>query len=681
MARALRLQSTDLNDPEVADIDRIASYDCNCQFCVHVEKRFGRKELKNGHKEDYEYLFSCAYMECVAHFHGEMAEFFWPTLNQIGGYIREMNRGHRHDSIIDHHGDWNWNKKANAGRLLAKQLADAQEINEANTQQFISFSKLHSDKTAEWKSCDRLRPVKEKGKEVQSVYRHMKTKGSVLNFVQAAIYDAMLSEEANINSTATVAAPGSLAALLQDGIKIQDDQLVMPTVAGFVSDLRACDVQDEKLYLPSDFFTPQRFELKLQDAAEHKMRLREGEAYDAIHSVQTIVNSLSTLYSLLKKHDRGQAANTQSTTRREDGEFRRDLQMARYNAAHTALISLDEKNVSHFPVMTEHSTVMKSTMDRHPVGASRKRDGAAMAWGSGAMARGSTSGLGARELEGEAKRRRLEAGEDAAGSGTQMPRRQPSDRFQWARTEAEMERQQEQYEQKLAEFKRKIRSFERESDIWSSMAKDHATNPGHAAYAKKKAAMFAEMGQDCKDKLRGCYAKPDALLEVKRIVDFVMELRGSQDARLAEHSIANRVTYPGEWWGYLKYLYIVFKCNFKKRLLRVGEENDNEEKEMMRACIKTCEQNEERMDFLSESAESLKIKVVFLCEPREWDRHENWPDNVRGRAKQEYPRKNETHAFKRCGLQDAEKYKIAGVRGVLMRLEEEEYDRNLYIET
>jgi hypothetical protein len=56
-------------------------------------------------------------MECVAHFHGEMAEFFWPTLNQIGGYIREMNRGHRHDSIIDHHGDWNWNKKANAGSL------------------------------------------------------------------------------------------------------------------------------------------------------------------------------------------------------------------------------------------------------------------------------------------------------------------------------------------------------------------------------------------------------------------------------------------------------------------------------------------------------------------------------------------------------------------------------------
>ncbi|KAJ7254743.1 hypothetical protein C8J57DRAFT_1518371 [Mycena rebaudengoi] len=62
-------------------------------------------------------------------------------------------------------------------------------------------------------------------------------------------------------------------------------------------------------------------------------------------------------------------------------------------------------------------------------------------------------------------------------------------------------------------------------------------NPGHAAYAKKKAAMFAEMGQDCKDKLRGCYAKADALLEAKRIVDFVIELRGPQDARLAEHGV------------------------------------------------------------------------------------------------------------------------------------------------
>ncbi|KAJ7131849.1 hypothetical protein C8R43DRAFT_956812 [Mycena crocata] len=664
IARALRLASIDLSDPEVADIDRIASYDCNCQFCVNVGTRFGRSELSKvkaliqifrwsipfvhvkGHKADCEYLFSCAYKQCAAHFHGETAEYYWPALNQIGGFIRQMNPGHRHDTIIDCHGDWNWGKKSNAGRLLAKQLADALELYEANTEHFISLSKLHADKVAEWKSRDRSPPVKQKGKDVESVYRHKQSKVPS----QVTIYDAMLAEEADTNFISKVEPQGSLAALLHEGILIQDDQrrlagaikldvihplesrkkevvsrrtklrerlthtwrgdqkTVMPVVLSFVSSQPACPIEKERLYLPSDFTLEERQQLDLGRAAQHEMQLREGQAYDAILRVQSITKTLSAMYSSQVKQDRQQKQNTKSTTRREDTELRRDMQIDRYNAARAAMIALrsgEDDPADIFPVMTVGDTYMKSTMDGRQIGASRNRDGAAMAWTAGAMGSGSTLGLAAREHEPEAKRRRTEGGEVAEASGTQMPRRAPGtssvaanertnklplakstrrakgkpvevaretkpvdswiwkprrgkmneeemkswseegDRVQWARAEAEMERQQEAYEQKLAEFKRTMRSFHRESDIWKTVAMEHdeAKKAGHAAFARKEAAMLAQMNRDCEDKLRGCYSKAEEVLKADRIVNLVIDLREPQDARLAECGVARERDY------------------------------------------------------------------------------------------------------------------------------------------
>ncbi|THV03425.1 hypothetical protein K435DRAFT_817263 [Dendrothele bispora CBS 962.96] len=43
------------------------------------------------------------------------AEYYWVELNQVGGYTRQMNNGHREDTIISHHNDWNWRKTVNLG--------------------------------------------------------------------------------------------------------------------------------------------------------------------------------------------------------------------------------------------------------------------------------------------------------------------------------------------------------------------------------------------------------------------------------------------------------------------------------------------------------------------------------------------------------------------------------------
>ncbi|KAJ7683159.1 hypothetical protein B0H14DRAFT_2654984 [Mycena olivaceomarginata] len=58
------------------------------------------------------------------------------------------------------------------------------------------------------------------------------------------------------------------------------------------------------------------------------------------------------------------------------------------------------------------------------------------------------------------------------------------DRVQWFRAEAEMQRWQEQKEQKLIELLRTVRRYLKMQQVWTQLA------DGHAAYATQKAAMY-----------------------------------------------------------------------------------------------------------------------------------------------------------------------------------------------
>jgi hypothetical protein len=129
-------EETDINlQDEEADVDHICSYDSNCSYSVHVIKRFEKffpdmaplvRRMRwsvpalhvQGHKETCLYTFATAYMPCVGHFHGETAEHYWPEANQLGPHVRQMNNGHRQDTLIDHHGDWNWLKTIKMGEWL-----------------------------------------------------------------------------------------------------------------------------------------------------------------------------------------------------------------------------------------------------------------------------------------------------------------------------------------------------------------------------------------------------------------------------------------------------------------------------------------------------------------------------------------------------------------------------------
>lgn len=65
-----------------------------------------------------------------------------------------------------------------------------------------------------------------------------------------------------------------------------------------------------------------------------------------------------------------------------------------------------------------------------------------------------------------------------------------------------MERWQEEVEILTQEFRRAIRGFQKMDEVWMSLAADSdgsSESKGKTAYAKKKAAMYRRMAQDCRE--------------------------------------------------------------------------------------------------------------------------------------------------------------------------------------
>lgn len=110
----------------------LATYDVACQYFVNLRSRFEAnfidladvvdliyllvpKKHLDGHKVDCRYRFSLNYTEGVGRGHGEGIEASWAESKQSGGSTRQMNHGHRHDTINDFHNYWNWNKLRGLG--------------------------------------------------------------------------------------------------------------------------------------------------------------------------------------------------------------------------------------------------------------------------------------------------------------------------------------------------------------------------------------------------------------------------------------------------------------------------------------------------------------------------------------------------------------------------------------
>ncbi|KAJ7479061.1 hypothetical protein FB451DRAFT_1031983 [Mycena latifolia] len=68
-----------------------------------------------GHKDDCRYHWSLNWTKWMDRTDGERIEGNWAEAKQAGGMTKEMNAGHRHDTLNDFFNDWNWIKVQNLG--------------------------------------------------------------------------------------------------------------------------------------------------------------------------------------------------------------------------------------------------------------------------------------------------------------------------------------------------------------------------------------------------------------------------------------------------------------------------------------------------------------------------------------------------------------------------------------
>ncbi|KAJ7243463.1 hypothetical protein C8J57DRAFT_1243408 [Mycena rebaudengoi] len=558
---------------EVDDINEVTTYDIACEYFIHLEERFqanfphlvpfiqqmrwGVPALHvQGHQDSCTYLFGTAYMECIGHFHGETAEQYWPEANQLGPHVRQMNNGHRQDTMIFHHGDWNHKKLMDITTSLAEAIQEARIKYVEKRNHFIALSISFQDQVTKWQSMDRAsRASRGDGKE------------------------AMLNDD---NAFASTIIPKSrVAHFLEDALKIQDDQRklthliadieehdlvsrqkdieknttklqrsirdwrkiqikLMPKVGDVVATqaVTAPAVQEEKLFPPSDFSSePERHTLDLTSLAAEEVKWREGQIFDSLRAIQNIVKAMSALRYQKNKHSRQQKQNTRSGDTIREAQTRWDHHMESYEAACQALMALNSGH--QFPPLTEADLYMKPVPQKRQVGDSRHTDG--KLWRA-ALPTPIDEDIDediseeAFETDGLTE----EPTPQATTSGTQMDRRKTGprprkkssapvkidkrpegwlwqlgkltkmtdaemkewssegDRVQWFRAEAEMQRWQEQGEQKLSELLRTHRSFTKMEETWSALASTDLPI-GHQAYAKQKAAMYRKRAQEAQN--------------------------------------------------------------------------------------------------------------------------------------------------------------------------------------
>jgi hypothetical protein len=153
----------------------------------------------------------------------------------------------------------------------------------------------------------------------------------------------------------------------------------MPKAGDAVIHQPPCEVEHEKLYLPSDFSSEEREALDVAILGGEETKLREGEAFDSLLLIQTAVKTAVALRDQKNRHARGQAENTRSGVLIRNAEAQRDLYMQTYNHARTSMITLKyldpEDSHSSFPPLTLEDTFMKSQRRKRGLGDSHLTDG------------------------------------------------------------------------------------------------------------------------------------------------------------------------------------------------------------------------------------------------------------------------------------------------------------------
>jgi len=183
------------------------SYDIWCQYSVNLAKQILKqfpgmmdvlfrihgtipKMHINNHIASCKAQWAFNYLPYSGETWGENIEGGWAEQNQSAGSTKEMNDGHRHDTLDDFWGYWNWTKTHRMGNYSLIHCVNCPDLYKGATlkrmyltciktlttrhQNFEALTALHpEDLIKQWEAMD-MKPKKVNG-EVLSIYEtHVK---------------------------------------------------------------------------------------------------------------------------------------------------------------------------------------------------------------------------------------------------------------------------------------------------------------------------------------------------------------------------------------------------------------------------------------------------------------------------------------------------------------------------
>ncbi|KAI0026428.1 hypothetical protein K488DRAFT_75352, partial [Vararia minispora EC-137] len=380
-----------------AVLQRYLTYDSYCIAEVNMKRRFKQHHPDVydamtrihgaipavhvvNHKERCRYEFATAYLSGFGHFHGETVEHYWAEINQIGPMIRQMNGGRRHDTLNDHHGDWNWKKTIKLGNQLYNNLLEAKSLFRQKLYTFRRLTaSLPNETISRWKALSRTFSRRPGNTDFCSVYRHKTEKVPSQHAIYHHLLDTEKQQETRVQEQLSRAAVTEVM-FLNEGLNIQDAQrkcrstvqkghrdqvashqeeissrraklisrivrwretqaIFMPAVAKKLESLSAVETEDEVLWLPSDLSDAERHNMGLTGLANLEIKLREGECFDAINSIRSAVKSIDAMH-LRTLHLQGSGQHTRSIAMLEEAKAVRTQRIERYESGRMALVRL-----------------------------------------------------------------------------------------------------------------------------------------------------------------------------------------------------------------------------------------------------------------------------------------------------------------------------------------------------
>lgn len=173
-------------------MDRMLSYNCNCQYCVNFVQRISnnfpelatvaervRHSIPLLHIEDHKdckFKFSCTYIPNCGHFYGEQAEAPWVESNQVGAATRQMNAGHRIGVLSAVYTFWNWGKTIQMHITLKRRYTDAKQRYTKKRNEFIALCVLNYKRIPGWLEFEATKSCLPNG-TVRDIYQHSDSHG------------------------------------------------------------------------------------------------------------------------------------------------------------------------------------------------------------------------------------------------------------------------------------------------------------------------------------------------------------------------------------------------------------------------------------------------------------------------------------------------------------------------